>query len=666
MYSFNNSQFGDQTLVIPEDTQYIVVSDLFTPEYYGGAELTTQALIDACPGKILCLKSREISMKILEKGANAFWIFGNYSEINPQLIPTIVANLNYSILEYDFKYCRYRSPEKHRSVENKECDCHNQMNGKMISAFMYGAKHLFWMSERQQQHYSSRFPFLSDVDNTVLSSVFSPETLARLSLLKQSIDQTSKKGWVVLDSQSWVKGASAAKDWCKENNKDVDLIWNVDYDETLARLAVAEGFVYLPQGMDTCPRMVIEAKLLGCKLHLNDYVLHKDEEWFVTDNLKDITDYLYTTPGLFWEIIKKHSEYRPSISGYTTTYNCIKQDYPFIESIKSMLEFCDEVCVVDGGSIDGTWEKLVELAYPEISKLNAHDHLCLIEDLRIIGASPITENFKKSKLVLKQIERPWTIPRHAIFDGQQKAEARKLCTNEFCWQMDSDEIVHEDDCAKILQLCSKIPKNLDIIALPVIEYWGNKDKVRIDVMPWKWRLSRNNPDVTHGIPVDLRKIDSTGALYAAEGTDGCDMIYESSGDRVPFVNFFDGATNNVRQLALSGNSQAISNYQLWFNQVINELPCVFHYSWFNIERKIRLYRDYWQNHWSGLYNKDSSDSPENNMFFGVPWSEVTDEMIKERADQLKKIGGWIWHSKWNGEQTPWIQVERSEPIFMIK
>ena len=37
----------------------------------------------------------------------------------------------------------------------------------------------------------------------------------------------------------------------------------------------------MPLDYDTCPRVVIEAKLLGLDLILTDNVLHKDEDWFV-------------------------------------------------------------------------------------------------------------------------------------------------------------------------------------------------------------------------------------------------------------------------------------------------------------------------------------------------------------------------------------------------
>ena len=40
----------------------------------------------------------------------------------------------------------------------------------------------------------------------------------------------------------------------------------------------------------------------------------------------------------------------------------------------------------------------------------------------------------------------------------------------------------------------------------------------------------------------------------------------------------------------------------WINNVRDSLPCVYHYSWFNLERKIKTYRDYWSKHWQSLYD----------------------------------------------------------------
>jgi glycosyltransferase involved in cell wall biosynthesis len=349
-----------------------------------------------------------------------------------------------------------------------------------------------------------------------------------------------------------------------------------------------------------------------------------------------VSDYLYSTPGIFWNGIKKMMEYKPSVSGYTTVYNAFSQGYPFIQSIKSMLGFCNEVCVVDGGSTDGTWEKLQDLA----------------------KENPF--------LKIKQVIRDWNHPRFAVFDGLQKAESRMMCTSEYCWQMDCDEIVHEDDYEKIVDLCRKFPANVDIISLPVVEYWGGPNKVRADIMPWKWRISRNKKNITHGIPVDARLTDADGNTYAAFG-DGCDMIDSKTGERIPHVTFYNNEVDNVRKLAVSGNTEANVQYQEWFNKVVDNLPGVFHYSWFDIERKIKLYKNYWTKHWESLYGKTYVDNAESNMMFDVPWSQVTDEMIKSKAKLLaEEIGGWVWHKKWDGQQkTSHITVNKSQPKIML-
>ena len=88
--------------------------------------------------------------------------------------------------------------------------------------------------------------------------------------------------------------------WCEDNNKEYEVLWNVPPPEFLERLSSFKGVCFKPSGLDTCPRLVIEAKLLGCEVELNDNVQHTQEEWF---NLEydGIVEYLKSRPDFFWE-----------------------------------------------------------------------------------------------------------------------------------------------------------------------------------------------------------------------------------------------------------------------------------------------------------------------------------------------------------------------------
>lgn len=672
---FSRSVFCER-ISVPQWAQVVFVADMFADDFCGGAELTTEALIRSSPYRVFRIRSKDVTAETLREGADVFWVFGNFASLDPKLIPSIIAGLRYSVLEYDYKFCVARSPEKHFEATGMPCDCANSGHGRLVSEFYRSSMGLWWMSERQKERYETAFPFLAKCRSLVLSSVFDDETLRLMATLHAKAP-VNRAGWIVLGSDSWVKGARDAEQWCISNKKQYDVVWGLPYAQLLERLSRAEGFVYLPKGGDTCPRMVIEAKLLGCKLQLNEHVQHKDEAWFNTDELQDIQDYLLGSTTRFWRGISSMIDSRQPLSGYTTTYNCIKQSYPFKECISSMLQFCDEVCVVDGGSDDGTWDELVKLMHPDAfspdTKLSYVEQICLIEDIRAIGSSPLQEGLSRSKIRLKQVQRDWTAKRHPVFDGMQKAAAREMCTGAFCWQMDSDEVVHEDDakrisflCDKISFLCDKMPSGVDIVSLPVIEYWGGPSKVRIDVMPWKWRLSRNLPHITHGIPAGLRRFDEDGNVYAAHGTDGCDMIDKRSGEPLPHATFYDANADAARQAALAGDQRAVVAYERWFNDVVSYLPAVFHYSWYDIGRKVRLYRDYWQNHWNALWDKDTADTAENNMMFQAPWSEITDEMIDERAELMREmLGGWVWHRPWDGvTRTPHITCKRTQPAVM--
>ena len=302
-----NSPFSVPTRpTINEEADIIVVSDLFVEDYVGGAELTLDALITSAKDiNIQKLKSSAVSMDLLKAGSDKHWIFCNFSSMKPSLIPSIIGNLSYSIVECDYKFCVYRSVEKHKHETGNDCDCHEQLHGKMISAFFHGAKSLWWMSEAQEKRYLDRFPFLEKNDSVVLSSVFDENFFSYINAVKQSPEE-ERKGWIILGSNSWIKGFEAAEEYCKSNNLDYEVVWGVPYTELLEKLSKAKGFVYLPEGGDTCPRMVIEAKLLGCELVLNEDVQHAGEEWFTGSEI-DTLSYLYASRERFWRAIKSIS-----------------------------------------------------------------------------------------------------------------------------------------------------------------------------------------------------------------------------------------------------------------------------------------------------------------------------------------------------------------------
>ena len=326
-------------------------------------------------------------------------------------------------------------------------------------------------------------------------------------------------------------------------------------------------------------------------------------------------------------------DWSAGLSGYTTILDCIRQNYPFEASIQSMLEFCDEVIVVDGGSSDGTWEKMELWAAEE------------------------------TRLKLFRNEKDWSHPRFAVFDGEQKAYARAQCTGDFCWQQDSDEVVHERDYEKIRKFLKSFPSMVDIVCFPVVEFWGGNEKVRMDVNPWKWRVTKNKPHVTHGIPIQFRKYDDDGNLYAALGTDGCDYIHSETGESLAHASFYHSDAHNLRVNALLGNKKAIQKYQEWFSTNVETLPSVYHYSWYDLARKIRTYRDYWSAHWQSLYNIQQDDIPENNMFFDKAWKDVTEEEIEELVNELReKMGGWVFHERVDfSKPTQHLSLEITHP-----
>mgnify|MGYP003124657426 CR=1 FL=1 len=278
--------------------EIVYVADYFAKDVTGGAELTSDAILQKCPYPCKSFYSSSLTKEDIDANKDSFWVFGNASGVKDNVLLYAAKHLNYGVLEYDYKYCKYRSPDKHIFFE-KECNCQEQSRGKITSVFFSKAKSLWFMSAKQKEHYESMFPFLKKQNSFVLSSVFDDKTLDILKKIK--IEKNNK--WLIVSSGSWIKGTKDAIEHAEKNNLEYFLAENLPYREMLVALASSKGLIFLPTGKDTCPRLVIEAKLLDCELIINNNVQHTTEEWF--NDKKIMFDYLASRPQFFWDEIKE-------------------------------------------------------------------------------------------------------------------------------------------------------------------------------------------------------------------------------------------------------------------------------------------------------------------------------------------------------------------------
>ena len=299
------------TTLIPEKwlikPEYVFVSDLFIEDYVGGAELSLQTLYNKCESnKKVKFRSAELTEEFLQNNKDAKWVFGNIANLPDEIVNKVhELGLDYTFVEFDYKFCKHRNPKLYEMVERTTCDYKNTERGKALTNFCNNANSVFFMSQKQMDIHKEYLPGLKADNLHVLSSLFDDQFFAYIDRLKSTSKSKNNK-WIILGSRSWVKGFNETESYCKEKEYDYEVLWNLNYKDFLEKLAESKGLCFKPTGLDTCPRMVIEAKLLGCELDINDLVQHKDEEWF-TKGYEEIKEYLIQRPVYFWENAFKKS-----------------------------------------------------------------------------------------------------------------------------------------------------------------------------------------------------------------------------------------------------------------------------------------------------------------------------------------------------------------------
>jgi len=163
------------------------------------------------------------------------------------------------------------------------------------------------------------------------------------------------------------------------------------------------------------------------------------------------------------------------ISGYTYVRNGLKYDYPFLESIQSVLPIVDEFIVVLGDSTDGSREAL--------------------------------QNLKSDKI--KIIDTVWDMNLRAggkLF-AQQSTIGAEAATGDWVLHVQADEVIHEKDILKLKEYIVGHDKNkkVDGLLLPFLNFRGDFQHIQTGR-----RVHR----------FEVRAFRNTGLVYAYKDSQG--------------------------------------------------------------------------------------------------------------------------------------------------
>jgi len=330
------------------------------------------------------------------------------------------------------------------------------------------------------------------------------------------------------------------------------------------------------------------------------------------------------------EIIGKENvipEEQIKISSYIIIKDGIKYGFPFEECIKAACLVSDEVVVVDGGSTDGTCEKLQKMSFDsqyfapaDILKMDFYSRLpndamltsgsgwgdlqckCgakyrigsgdLIRDVdfKCLECNNIYENrspYESESSKIKIFQHPWDLDNPTLF-GDEKTYARQKCTGNWLIQLDADEIIKEPYTGAIRDIIKK-NKNVELMDFPVINFYGDDEHTRIEDNPYKWRISKNNPNMIHGVHAEARIFDTDKMCISMskKHSDGCEFVYFDSLKIVPHRAIFPKSFAEVHYAIKQEN-----NFDKYAAIYISELqklqktsPIVYHYSWHSLDRK---------------------------------------------------------------------------------
>ena len=257
----------------------IYISDFFEDEIIGGAELSDGVLINYLKEEghnVKTVKSQTFN-PIIHK-ADTFIVsnFVGLSEQNKNWF--ISSRSKYIIIERDQKYVRSRNTAMYNNFIAPPSEVVNQ-------TFYRGADKVYCLTMH------SANLILRHIDLTNVEPLgctqFSQE---QFDHIRSTYKETKNGKWCIIPG----KRSNKAIQLCETQKIPYDYLKNYKWKDLINVISEYEGIVFFSHAVETCCRLILEARMLGLKVKTDNRVGCTYEDWFGKYKGKELIDFLET------------------------------------------------------------------------------------------------------------------------------------------------------------------------------------------------------------------------------------------------------------------------------------------------------------------------------------------------------------------------------------
>lgn len=255
----------------------IYISDFFSDEVLGGAELSDKVLIDYLVKEgqnLKTVKSQKFDPTIHKADVFIISNFVGLSGVNKNWF--FSSGVKYIIIERDQKYVRSRNTAMFNNFIAPDKDVVNK-------TFYRAAHKVFCLTNHSAEL------LLSHIDLTNVEPLgFTQFSQEQFDHLREVYKEGKNDKWCIIPG----KRSNKAIQLCENNKMDFDYLKNYQWKELMEVMSEYKGLVFFSHAVETCCRLVAEARMLGLSVTTDNRVGCTYEGWFKKYKGLELIDYL--------------------------------------------------------------------------------------------------------------------------------------------------------------------------------------------------------------------------------------------------------------------------------------------------------------------------------------------------------------------------------------